>query len=419
MDFESLDLVGAPFEHVETYVYYDGRRTFAMRSLAWPDMYCVVNTVEEDEVTGDLVTLAVLLSGDRFRAMRAGIVGFRDIFADARRGSLFQVNWVWTESDEAIPTITSTSGAWLPPQWLPSENARMSLPTATVEAYEPSKLVALSRAQSRTLFAVEIEHEGKRSTEFPARNAGELQVAIDGAVQSLAREYVGKASDRSPVARELSVSVVELQAASFVLVMAIDSAGMVEATEVTSDVFDQLASFVEAVASNDGPTVLGELKRHTSKTRNRLRDVLRPLAAVGSGITLSTTIAHTSEVQVAAAPPVSVRAAVELIEKMPPETKYIDVRRGILTGLVLRTQHFEIVDSASGERYNGAMTDDAKAEANGLVVGDSSFVAARIRVDTPLTNDDDETAGVKYVLEMVAPFGESSQPDEGSSSDQI
>lgn len=406
MDFESLDLVGAPFEHVETYVYYDGRRTFSMRSLAWPDMYCVINTVEQDEATGDLVTLAVLLSGDRFRAMRSGIVGFREIFAGASRGSLFQVNWIWNEGDEAIPTQTSTNGSDLPSQWLPSESARLSLPTATVEAYEPSKLVALSRAQSRTLFAVEVEHEGKRSTEFPARNAGELQVAIDGAIQSLAREFVGNAQRKSPVVRDLSVSVVELQAASFVLVMAIDSAGLVEATEVTSDVFDQLSSFVEAVASNDGPTVLGELKRHTSKTRNRLRDVLRPLAAVGSGLTLSTTVAHTSEVQVSAAPPVSVRAAVELIEKMPPETKYLDVRRGVLTGLVLRTQHFEIVDSASGVRYSGAMTNEAKAEANGFVVGDSSFVTARIRVDTPLTNDDDETQGVRYVLETITPFEE-------------
>ncbi|GAB3388479.1 hypothetical protein GCM10027568_09530 [Humibacter soli] len=242
-------------------------------------------------------------------------------------------------------------------------------------------------------------------TEFPARNAGELQVAIDGAIVSLAREHVGQS--KSPVARELSVSVVELQAASFVLVMAIDSAGMVEATDVTSHVFSQLSSFVEAVASGEGPTVLSELKRHSSKTRNRLRDMLRPLAAVGSGITLSTSIAHTHDVQAVSAPPVSVRAEVELIEKMPPETKYADVRRGVLTGLVLRTQHFEIVDAATGDRYSGAMTDEATAEANGFTVGSESFVTARIRIETPLTNDDEEAAGVKHVLEAISAFDES------------
>ncbi|KAA9108152.1 hypothetical protein [Microbacterium rhizomatis] len=92
------------------------------------------------------------------------------------------------------------------PGALVSERARLSLPTATAEAYQPSKLVALSQAQSRTLFAVELQHEGKLSTEFPARNAGELQVADDGAIGSLAREYVGKLNGRAklPVARELS-----------------------------------------------------------------------------------------------------------------------------------------------------------------------------------------------------------------------
>jgi hypothetical protein len=413
MNFESLALVGAPFEHVETYVYYDGRRTFAMRSVGWPDLYYVVNTVDEDDETGDLVTLAVALNGDRFRAMRSGVVPFREVFAGASRGSLFRIDWTWNDDDEPVPAITPMSGADLPPRWLPTATARLSLPTATVEAYEPSKLVALSKAQSRTLFAVEVEHEGKHSTEFPARNAGELQVAIDGAIVSLAREHVAKGKSKSPVARELSVSVIELQAASFVLVMAIDSAGMVEATDVTSEVFGELSSFVEAVASGEGPTVLSALKRHSSKTRNRLRDMLRPLAAVGSGITLSTSIAHTHAVQAVSASPVTVRAAVELIEKMPPETKYADVRRGVLTGLVLRTQHFEIIDAATGDRYSGAMTDDATAEANGFAVGSESFVTARIRIDTPLTNDDEETTGVKHVLEAIAAFDAGANRSDG------
>lgn len=414
MDFESLGLVGAPFEHVETYVYYDGRRTFAMRSVGWPDLYYVVNTVEEDEETGDLVTLAVALNGDRFRAMRSGVVPFREVFAAASRGSLFRVDWTWNDDDEPVPAITPMRGAELPPRWLPTERARLSLPTATVEAYEPSKLVTLSQAQSRTLFAVEVEHEGKYSTEFPARNAGELQVAIDGVIVSLAREYVGKGKSKSPVARELSVSVVELQAASFVLVMAIDSEGMVEATDVTSEVFGELSSFVEAVASGKGQTILSALKRHSSKTRNRLRDMLRPLAAVGSGITLSTSIAHGHAVQSVSASPVAVRAAVEAIANMPPETRYANVRRGVLTGLVLRTQHFEIVDAATGERYSGAMADEATAEANGFTVGNESFVTARIRIDIPLTNDDEETTGVKHVLEAIAAFEESeNRPDSG------
>lgn len=416
MDFESLELVGAPFKHVETYVYFDGPRTFAMRSIGMPDLYYVVNTVDEDDETGDLVTLAVAVSGDRFRAMRSGVVPFREVFSSAARGSLFRVDWRWIEDAFAgpgsVPTISSVLGGDLPARWLPSEGARLSLPTATVERYEPSKLVALSQAQSRTLFAIEVEREGARITEFPSRNAGELQVALDGAIVSMAKEHIGKR--KSPIIRELRVSTLELQAASFVLVMAIDSAGLVEPTGITSDVFEQLSSFIAAVATNEGPSLLQELKRHSPKTRGRLRAVLRPLAAVGSGITLSTVIAHTSTVRAVSAEPSSVRAAVDFIDSVPPEVDHLEVRRGVLTGLVLRTQRFEIFDAASNTPYRGAMSDEATVEANGLVVGNESFVTARIRVETPLTNDDEQTAGVKYFLESIEPFVEGTWPESGS-----
>ncbi|GAB2709212.1 hypothetical protein BKA24_002540 [Microbacterium marinum] len=413
MDFESLDLVGTPFEHVETYVYFDGRRTFAMRSIGMPDLYYIVNTVDEDEETGDLVTLAVAVSGDRFRAMRAGIVPFREVFAEAARSSLFRVDWAWVEDafggQGSVPTISQLLGEDLPARWLPSEDARLSLPTATVEPYEPSRLVALAQAQSRTLFAIEVEHEGARITEFPARNAGELQVAVDGAIGSIAKEYVGKR--KSPITRELRVSTLELQAASFVLVMAIDSAGVVEPTDVTSNVFEQLSSFIAAVATNEGPQLLQELKKHSPKTRGRLRAMLKPLAAVGSGLTLSTAIAHTNLVQAVSAEPVSVRAAIEFIDNAPPEVSHVNVRRGILTGLVLRTQRFEIIDAASNTAYKGAMSDEATAEADGLAVGNESFVTATIRVETPLTNDDEQTAGVKYYLESIETFVQGARPD--------
>ncbi|MDF2918359.1 MAG: hypothetical protein K0S70_2576 [Microbacterium sp.] len=413
MDFDSLDLVGAPFEQVETYVYYDGPRAFAMRSVGMPDLYYVVNTVDEDEETGDVVTLAAAVSGDRFRAMRSGVVPFRAVFTEATRGSLFRVDWGGSYERTAgagwVPTISQLLGSDLPNRWLPSEDARLSLPTATVEPYEPSKLVALSQAQSRTLFAIEVEHEGARITEFPARSSGELQVAVDGAIVSIAKEYVGKR--KTPITRELHVSTLELQAASFVLVMAIDSGGVVEPTDVTFDVFEQLSSFIEAVATNEGLSLLQELKKHSPKTRSRLRAMLKPLAAAGSGITLSTAIAHTNTVRAVSAEPVSVRAAVEFIDNVPPEVDHIDVRRGILTGLVLRTQRFEIIDAASNTAYKGAMSDEATAEANGLAVGNESFVTAKIRVETPLTNDDEQTAGVKYFLESIEPFVEAGPGD--------
>ena len=58
------------------------------------------------------------------------------------------------------------------------------------------------------------------------------------------------------------------------------------------------------------------------------------------------------------------------------------------------------------------MSDDATDQANGLTVGHESFVNARIRIETPLTNDDEDTAGVKYFLESIEPFVEVPRPED-------
>ncbi|WP_149030115.1 hypothetical protein [Clavibacter michiganensis] len=49
------------------------------------------------------------------------------------------------------------------------------------------------------------------------------------------------------------------------------------------------------------------------------------------------------------------------------------------------------------------MTAAATTQANGLRVGDDSFVAARIRVETPFTSGD-ETTGAKFILEEIRIF---------------
>lgn len=410
MDFESLDLVGGPFEPVETYVYYEGRRTFAMRSTTWPEFYYVVNTVDEDEETGSLTNLAVAVNGDRFRAIRSGTVPFREAFATAQRGTLSVIEWHW-DDDIVHPAIRSIDAGDLPAAWLPAPGVRLDLPTHTVVSFKRDALVSLADAQSRSVFAVEVETAGARITEFPARNAGELQIALDGEIIALAKEFT--AGSKSVAAKEIRASVLELQAASFVLVMAIDTPGaLVEPTEVTNAVFTQLNSLITAVAAGDSAAFLVELKKHGPTVRNRFKDMLRPLSAVGSGIALSSVVANSRTVVRAAATPDHVRSAVEAIDNVEPDVSTIDIRRGVLTGLVLRTQRFEVVDSATMAIYKGYMTDDVAGDANGLSVGDHSFVTASIRVMVPFTNDDDDNTGVKYILESIARFDPASAPPE-------
>jgi len=374
-----------------------------MRSTFIRDLYYVVNTVDEDEDAGVLTTLAVAMPNERFQAMRSGLIPFRAVFVEAPDGMMSRIDWLWTENDERIARIIPTRARDLPTEWLPSIEARLSLPTATVEPFEESKIVALSAAQDRTIFALEVERDSATITEFPARSAGALQLAVDGAVTSLAKESIG--GELTDAVREMSVSVLDLQAASFVLVLAIESPALFEVTDITSIVFENISSFVDSVASGQDEAMLAELKRHTQTTRNRFRDILRPLAAEGSGLAVTSVVAHTNQARSSSADSESVRAAVEFIENLKPEVSYVEVRRGTLTGLVLRTKRFEIVDvGAAGQTYKGEMTEDVAQRANGLSVGNESFVNALIRVEKPLTNDETDLNGIKYYLESIDPF---------------
>lgn len=398
MNFETLDLFGKPFEIVETYVEYEGPRTFALRSAGFPDVYYFVNTVDEDDEDGTLTMLAVAVSGDRFRAVRGGVVGFRSVFTEARWNRLSVIVWAPDpETHRMFPTISPIDGSALPERWLPTESAALNLSTDTVELYSPSYLTALSEAQSRTIFAVEIESQDTRITEFPAKQAGELQIALHREIDALARL---RAASRG-VRRDIRPSVVGVRAASFVIVLAIDApGGMIEPTEVTTEVFRDLHRLIETASRDDKSDFLEELASRGSRVRHRFVDILEPLIAAGSGLTLWSSMAFTGAVERASLSPQEVRDAAEAIAGVEPATETIQIRRGTLLGLNIRLGRFEISDLARGETYAGYMTPDAAIAANGLSVGDHSFVRARVRSETLFAAS--EADRVHFVLEDIA-----------------
>jgi hypothetical protein len=403
VEYEALPLLGAPFESVETYVYFDGRQTFAMRSTVMSDLYYVVNTVDENDDGTTLTALAVAMNGDRFRAVRSGLVPFRDTFERAAPFSMFRIVWTFLAQGAPFADIEPVRAADVPSAWLPAESARLKLPTATVEPFVSNELVSMAEAQGRTIFAVEVETPGARITGFPGRNAGELQTAIDSEVAALTREIVGKG--KTPHVQEIRSSVLGLRAASFVVIMGIDSVGsMVEATDVTGEVFTRLNSLVASVGESDG-AFLAEMKEHGSAVRNRFLDILKAVATVDSGLSLSSVVAHTQQVVRTGASSERVRSAVDAINAVEPAVSYINLPRGILTGLVLRRQRFEIVDAANpgSPPLKGEMTAEATSQANGLRVGDDSYITARIRIEVAFAGDD-ESAGFRYFLESIEPF---------------
>ncbi|PPI06342.1 hypothetical protein [Rathayibacter sp. AY1B8] len=399
MDFTTLDLFGAPFVLEETYVYYDGPKTFALRSLVLPIVY-IVNTVDEDDEEGSVLCLAVAVGEARFLAIRSGLVPFREAFDGADDGTLFLVEWGLADDNESYWSRVKAIGAeTLDRSWLPAAHARLNLPTQTVEPYREDALLALSEAQNRSVIALEVESSRSNVTSLPAKNSGMLQVAFHKEFEALAREVF----PGSPLVRDMFPAVLDLQAASFVVIMAVETrARLFEPVDVSAAVFDRLGQLVGAVGSGDTASFIEVMKRHTPRVRNRFREMLDALVPVDSGLALSTSVAHSRTVARSSATANQVAEALQALESEQPQIVTIPVARGVLMGLNVRLRTFEVHDQATTTRYRGRMTDDAVQEANNLTVGDEGYVSAQIRAEVPFAQD--ERVGAHYWLESISAY---------------
>jgi hypothetical protein len=398
MDYESLDLLGAPFQIVDTYVYYEGPKAFAMRSMTMPDLYYVVTTVDERD-NGDLVALAAAVDGERYRAIRSGLVTFREAFTEAHSRALSVVTWHWSDEEiDARSSIDSISASDLTDSWLPIVGRRLQLQTDTIQAFDPQELLGMSDAQNRTIFAVEIAAAGVTRTELPLRVSGEVQVFLGGGIEGTLKQIARKA--KSTIAREIMPLAIGNRAASYVFLMAIDSASMLEPVEFTGEALGRWDDLIGAMGSTETDRFLELLKAFPPPVRNNFRRLLKVLTSIDSGVSMSSVLAFTQTLRVSTASASQVRTAVAAIEGAKPKVRYVTIQRGILTGHVLHTRAFVLIDLADAFTYRGHMESDASIQANGFPVGDASYVTGVIRVETAFASEDEAT-GTNYFLESI------------------
>jgi hypothetical protein len=396
MDFTILPLFGAPLSHYETYFEFEGPRTFALRSLDW-SIYYLVNAVDESDDGDTLTYLLVMVPEHRFRAIRSGQVSFREAYAEAASETLFAVEWQYVAGAWS-PTTRAFSADNIPAQWLPAQTARLNLKTPTVAKFQQSELRQVSDAQNRTLFAIEVEGHGRNITEFPTRKSGELQIAIQMQLDALATEVHNGAYS---AARDVQTTVLDLRAASFVLVLAIDKHDtLIERTELTSDVLERLRLLLVAASTEEVEGLYDELASHSTRVRNRFRDLLAPLVQTGSGMALNTALVGSPDVVRTHIPASAVLFAHEAIVNVQPTIRRIDISRGTLEGLNVRLNRFDIFDNASAVTYTGYMSSEAAQQADGMTVSGSSFVAATLRMEWDF--EEEAQSGVRYVLESIA-----------------
>jgi len=407
VDFLSLPLLGAPLDHYETYVYYDGPKFFSMKSATW-DIYYLANAVDENENTGEVSYLLLALTSKQFQATRSGLVPLRDAFATAPAGSLSLVNWNYDDEDRVHGSVHTYEASNLPDAWLPREGVTLDLPTPTADAFEAAEIIQLADAQRRTVFAVKVETPNALVTQFPARNAGLLQTAIAGEFEALAREK----TDEKSLAREIYPVVLGLRAASFVVVLGVESPdALIEPVEVTASVFHDLQRLLAAAADENPEVLLSAMRQHGAKVRNRLRDILEPLADAKSGVTFFSSVAYSSALSQVSVAGDDVTRALEAIDKVVPDLAWFDIGRGVLIGKNVRLLRFEIFDSATARKYSGYMTEQARDQASDIAVNENSLVKATIRRETPFA-DQEDSVGIRYVLESITGLGEQATAED-------
>ena len=414
MDFESLPLFGGPFEHLETYVFYDGPKTFAMRSLDW-DVYYFVNAVAETE-SGSITFLAAGATRGRFEAIRSGMVEFRQAFLGAPPGTLYSVEWWYDADDEEHLEVRAEEPSRLEPSWLPAEGVGLDLQTHTAPRFDRSEVVQISSAQNRTVFAVKMDTGNARITQFPQKQTGQVQVALAGEFDALVREI----APAGAASRDMYSVVLGMRAASFVILLGVETPNaLAEPVELSATVFDQLSDLLRLAGENDKSGFLQALGSHGHKARNRFKDLLEPLAETHSGITLTTSLAYSGEADSVTLGSDAVRTTLDAIKNVVPDREEILVERGVLIGKNVRLQRFEIFDTSSRRSFYGYMTDEARDQAAEIPVNENSLVRAEILREWAFA-ERDEATGARFTLTRVEGLGDVAQdadlptPEEAS-----
>lgn len=399
MRFEDLDLPGGPFDVHEVYFEHDGPRFLSLQAQRWP-MFYMLNCVDEDDDAGTLTYLAVVLDRTRFASVRGGAIDLRSAYVEARTGDVFEVILHFDDETLTITPTVAVMDRQVPENWLPRPGASLSLPTNTAEPFRESELGVLGESGLRSVGAIELGQVNEPLTEFSFRALAQIGNSIQDNVDALAdEEYEGRHNKPSG---EVQLSVLGLRAASFVLLVGTDKRGrLTERTELFSSVFGEFMDLVAAGQELRSGELLERLSSHKSRTRNRFKQLLKRLVDAESGLTIHATPLGEST-RSAGLTYGQVRETLEAVSSVPDEVREIEVRRGALFALNLTRRTFEIHDLATMQKYSGSMSDEARSQADGLRVSETSFVWAKVRTVEEFASED---GGTRHTLLEIRAVG--------------
>jgi hypothetical protein len=384
--FEDLDLPGGPFDRHEVYFEHDGPRLLSLRARRWP-MFYMLNCVEEDDNAGTLTYLAVVLDQTRFDAVRGGELDLRSAYVEAGVGDVHSIVWEFDEETmTATPTVETVSGA-VADDWLPRPGAALALGTPTAVLFDEAELDVLAESGLRSVGAIELGQRDQPLTEFSLRGLSHIGNSIQDNVDALADEgYEGRHNKPS---EEVQLAAIGLRAASFVILVGTDKRGrLTERTDLFVSVFDEFVNLVAAGADPESGELIERLSTHQPRTRRRFRQLLKRLVEAESGLTVhANPLGHAR--RTAALSYSKAVGSLEAMAAVPDEVTTVNIKRGSLLALNLTRRTFEIHDLASAKKYSGHMSDEARAQADGLRVSESSVVGATVEMAAAFASDDE------------------------------
>lgn len=385
----------------EVYFHYEGPRIFAATSEIGTLFFAFI--VSEDDELNTETYLYLPVSQPRLNAMRSHGISLRKAVLEPEDGILVEITADYGH-DTPRNNARYVRPADIPADWLPAQDAYLSLPTVTRPDFEPDLLATESASENRPLFAVEVDPPASLRTEYPLKPFGRIAIAIQETVDALAQEASGqgisaRGAIRGDIVEQVEMMFLENQAASFVFVLGPGSEDALFRTGLLEESLERLTALLSA--GNGEPQALqGLISQYGSRSISKYRNLLDAFSQDGTGVHtyLMTPTGGRLEASLGLG---RLRASLDLLNHSSPTSTAIELDEVTLVGVNLRTGVFELRDNREGSKYVGKVTVSGRVAIEGLPTGDNYVYKASLlsQVEYSSATDEEKTA---YKLDDIA-----------------
>lgn len=268
----------------EVFVEFDGPRLFTCRSpvdrvylVAWAD-----HGPAEDK------WLYLPISAGRLKMVRSGGMPLRAAFVEPEERLFVATLPTAVDSPDRVEIVDLNA---LPDEWLPSPDFVLDIATPTQEpAISGDELLKVAIQEARTRFRLEVELPKYSRTEAPTRTIGQLLLLTQSVYDNFG---LALHTDDPPqrgripaaISEDMSSSIVELRAASFVVEIAAGKLDDLFGESPFVRATQELITLLDTQLSRDD--LVRELARLKPRGAKSFRKFVEGLAATGGDVKIA------------------------------------------------------------------------------------------------------------------------------------